>query len=266
LLTEALRGEGAHLLDSNGYRFMAKFEPDDMELAPRDRVCRAIFEEMALTGKSCVYLDLSPLAAKMDLRERFPTVVNACLTEGIDPLHELVPVVPAAHYFCGGVSVDLNGRTSLDGLFAVGEVACTGVHGANRLASSSLLEGLLWGYRAAQAAVEDCKQVSLTDVRAIRPWQSVVNPVAPDPLLIEQDWNSIRSTLWNYAGIVRTRDRLHRGRNDIGYLYHRIEGFYRSAPVSRSLLELRSGIICARLILKAALQNHQSRGCHFRTD
>jgi L-aspartate oxidase len=266
LLTEALRGEGAHLLNANGERFMSKFEPDEMELAPRDRVCRAIFEEMANSAKPCVYLDLAPLAAKMDIEGRFPTVVQACVSEGINPLNELVPVVPAAHYFCGGVSVDLEGRTSLEGLYAVGEVACTGLHGANRLASTSLLEGLLWGYRAAFAAAEDCEKMPPPDVLSIRPWQPVANPIEPDPLLIEQDWNSIRSTMWNYAGIVRTKDRLERGRSDIGYLYHRIEAFYRSAPVSRPLLELRNGIICARLILKAALQNPQSCGCHFRED
>ena len=266
LLTEALRGEGAHLLNGDGDRFMAKFEPGEMELAPRDRVCRAMFEEMANSRSSCVYLDLSPLAAKLDLEERFPTVFHACTAAGIDPLHEMVPVVPAAHHFCGGVSVGLEGRTSLDGLFAIGEVACTGLHGANRLASSSLLEGLLWGYRSAQAAAEDCKRAPATDISSLRHWQPVVNPVEPDPLLIEQDWSSIRTTMWNYAGIVRTRDRLRRARSDMGYLYHRIEAFYRSAPVSRPLLELRSGIICARLILKAALQNPQSCGCHFRID
>jgi L-aspartate oxidase len=266
LLTEALRGEGAHLLNADGNRFMAKLEPIEMELAPRDRVCRAIFEELAQSGMPCVFLDLSPIKAKMDLEERFPTVFNACMEEGIDPRAEPVPVVPAAHYFCGGVSVDLDGRASLEGLYAVGEVACTGLHGANRLASTSLLEGLLWGYRAAKAIADECKIVNLPDVSAIRPWQPVTNPVVPDPLLIEQDWNSVRTTMWNYAGTVRTKDRLERGYSDIGYLYHRIETFYRSAPVSRSLLELRNGIACARMVVKAALQNPQSRGCHFRVD
>jgi L-aspartate oxidase len=266
LLTEALRGEGAHLLDGGGGRFMAKLEPDEMELAPRDRVCRAIFEELALSGKPCVFLDLAPIKAKINIEERFPTVFQACMEEGIDPRAEPVPVVPAAHYFCGGVSVDLDGRASLEGLYAVGEVACTGLHGANRLASTSLLEGLLWGYRAASAIAEECKMAHLPDVSAIRPWQPVMNPVEPDPLLIEQDWNSVRTTMWNYAGIVRTKDRLERGRSDMGYLYHRIEAFYRCAPVSRPLLELRNGIACARMVLKAALQNPQSRGCHFRLD
>jgi L-aspartate oxidase len=266
LLTEALRGEGAVLLNSRGERFMGKSEPAEMELAPRDRVSRAIFDEMAHSGEPCAYLDLSPLSAKMDLEERFPTVFGVCAAEGIDPLRGPVPVVPAAHYFCGGVYVDLDGRTSLDGLFAAGEVACTGLHGANRLASTSLLEGLLWGFRAAEAAAADCRRTPMPDAASIRPWQTVASPVAPDPLLMEQDWASIRSTMWNYAGIVRTRARLQRARSDMGYLYHRIEAFYRSAPVSRPLLELRSGIACARLVLKAALQNPRSCGCHYRID
>jgi L-aspartate oxidase len=266
MLKEALRGEGARLIAANGRRFMADYEPDELELAPRDRVCRAIFEEMANSAEPCVYLDLSPLAAKMDVEEHFPTVFQACIAEDIDPTRGLVPVVPAAHYFCGGVCVDLDGRTSLDGLFAVGEVACTGLHGANRLASTSLLEGLLWGYRAANAAVAECKNLPIPDSASLRPWQPVASPVEPDPLLVEQDWVSIRTTMWNYAGIVRTKDRLERGRNDMGYLYHRIEAFYRSAPVSRPLIELRNGITCARMILKAALQNPQSRGCHYRID
>ena len=156
LLTEALRGEGAHLRNRKGERFMAKYAPAQMELAPRDVVSRAIFQEIATTGDVCVFLDLAPVAARLDLEARFPNVLAACRAEGIEPLRQPIPVVPAAHYFCGGVAVDLDGRTSLPGLFAAGEVACTGLHGANRLASTSLLEGLVWGYRAAEAAVADC--------------------------------------------------------------------------------------------------------------
>jgi len=185
---------------------------------------------------------------------------------GLDPLRQPLPVVPAAHYFCGGVAVDLDGRASLPGLFAVGEVSCTGVHGANRLASASLLEGLVWGYRAGLACAEESRGLALPEPGTLAPWQHVPPGLDPDPLLLEQDWTSIRTTLWNYAGIVRTRDRLLRGRGDMGYLYHRIEAFYRAAPLSRSLLELRNGIICARLIFKAALQNPESRGCHYRLD
>jgi L-aspartate oxidase len=266
LLTEALRGEGAHLVNHSGERFMTRYAPDQMELAPRDVVSRAIFSEMAHTGALCMFLDMAPVAGRLDLEARFPTVMAACRANGLDPYTQPIPVVPAAHYFCGGVAVDLEGRTSLPGLFAVGEVACTGVHGANRLASTSLLEGLVWGYRAAEAAVRDCDDVQTPVDSEIRPWLPAKQPIEPDPLLIEQDWNNIRTTLWNYAGIVRTQARLHRARSDMGYLYHRIEAFYRSAPLSRNLLELRNAIICARLILKAALQNPESRGCHFRLD
>jgi L-aspartate oxidase len=175
-------------------------------------------------------------------------------------------VVPAAHYFCGGVLVDLEGRTSLPGLFAAGEVACTGLHGANRLASTSLLEGLLWGTRGAEAAVRELREVALPDPGELATWRMPEAPQDTDPLLIDQDWGLIRSTLWNYAGIVRTDARLVRAKADLHYLAHRIERFYHEAALSRELLELRSGIICARLILNAALQNPESRGCHYRVD
>jgi L-aspartate oxidase len=266
LLTEALRGEGALLVNRQGERFMAKYAPEQMELAPRHVVSRAIFQEIAATGDVCMFLDLKPVADKMDLDAHFPTVSAACRAEGLDPASQLIPVVPAAHFFCGGVAVDLDGRSSLPGLFAVGEVSCTGLHGANRLASTSLLEGLLWGHRAAEAMVAECREVGHLPLEAFHSWRSVSSPSTPDPVLIEQDWNNIRTTLWNYAGIVRNNARLERARGDMGHLYHRIEAFYRTAPISRSILELRNGILCARLILKAALQNPESRGCHYRLD
>jgi L-aspartate oxidase len=266
LLTEALRGEGAHLVNRKGERFMARYAPEQMELAPRDVVSRAIFQEMAASGEPNVYLDLAPLSARLDLDVHFPTVMAACRAEGLDPHHHPIPVVPAAHYFCGGVLVDLDARTSLPGLFAAGEVACTGLHGANRLASTSLLEGLLWGFRGAEAAVRDLAAAPVPQAAELAEWRMPDQPQETDPLLIDQDWGLIRSTLWNYAGIVRTGARLERAKADLHYLAHRIERFYHEARLSRELLELRSGILCARLILNAALQNPESRGCHYRVD
>lgn len=266
LLTEALRGEGAHLVNRKGERFMHKYAPEQMELAPRDIVSRAIFQELATSGEASVYLDLRPLMAKLDIADHFPTVFAACVAEGLDPLRQPIPVVPAAHYFCGGVLVDLDGQTSLPGLYAAGEVACTGLHGANRLASTSLLEGLVWGYRAAEAIHTELPHIEQPDPQEFAAWQTPANVESPDPLLVEQDWNFIRTTLWNYAGIIRSGARLERGHADMSYFYHRLERFYREAPLSRRILELRSAIICARLILKAALLNKESRGCHYRVD
>lgn len=261
LISEAVRGEGARLKTREGRTFMEKYS-DRKDLAPRDEVSRAIYEEMIDSDSDYVLLDLASYA-KVDIKKRFPNIYRTCLQAGIDITRQPIPVVPAAHYCCGGVWTDLWGRTSLDGLYAVGETACTGVHGANRLASTSLLEGLVWGTRAARALAENLPSVPLFKPSEIHPWYYPRNEEEIDPALINQDWLSIRSTLWNYAGIIRTRKRLERAKADLEYLNHRIEKFYREVHMDENVVALRQGIQVALLITQASLSNPVSRGAHF---
>jgi L-aspartate oxidase len=269
LISEAVRGEGAWLVNASGERFMARYAPEQMELAPRDEVARAIHEEMAATGHPCVYLDLAHHHREsLDITARFPQIHEFLHEQNVEIVRDRIPVVPAAHYACGGVLVDLDGRVpNITGLYAIGEVSCTGVHGANRLASTSLLEGLVWGWKAGAALVADVDQGGAPELREvyarIPAWDSADYEEEVDPVLFRQDWNSIRHTMWNYAGIVRTMKRLKRACDDLGYLNHRIERFYRSTRLSRLLLELRNGIVTARSVAEAARRNPVSRGCHY---
>jgi L-aspartate oxidase len=217
---------------------------------------------MTVSNSNYVYLDLASYA-RVDIKKRFPNIYRTCLQYGIDITKEPIPVVPAAHYCCGGVGVDGWGKTSLKGLFAVGEVSCTGLHGANRLASTSLLEGLVWGTRAAQDIVSHFDPTPPYKPSEIHPWYYPEKEEEIDPALINQDWLSIRTTLWNYAGIIRTKKRLERAKADLEYLHHRIEKFYRAARMDAKLIALRHGIQVALLITHAALSNPTSRGCHF---
>jgi L-aspartate oxidase len=264
LITEALRGEGARLRNKQGELFMQNYSPDYGDLAPRDVVARAIVEEMTKRGDNYVLLDIASFNEEgVNIRERFPTVYKKCLENGIDITVQPIPVVPAAHYFCGGVKTDLWGQTSIKNLYAVGETACTGVHGANRLASISLLEGLVWGNRAARKINADLSDRSASlDFDEVPPWESPVTEEI-DPILISQDWLTIKTTMWNYAGIVRTRKRLNRAQSDMNYLQHRIMEFYKESALTKGLIELRNGIIVARLIIEHALRNKKSRGCHY---
>jgi len=269
LISEAVRGEGAWLLNAAGERFMERYAPEQLELAPRDEVARAIHEELAVTGHPCVYLDLAHHHREgLDVEARFPQIHDFLRRRHIDMATDRIPVVPAAHYACGGVLVDLDGKVpNIDGMYAVGEVSCTGLHGANRLASTALLEGRVWGWKAGAALHQDVDEGRAGDLEAvyarIPEWDSADFEDEVDPVLFRQDWNSIRYTMWNYAGIVRTKKRLKRASDDLGYLNHRIESFYRSTRLSRPLLELRNGIVAARSVAEAARRNPLSRGCHY---
>jgi L-aspartate oxidase len=264
LISETVRGEGARLKTKDGLTFMEKYS-DRGDLAPRDEVTRAIYEEMVETNSNYVLLDLASYA-KVDIPKRFPNIYRTCLRYGVDITKEPIPVVPAAHYCCGGVLVDGWGRTSLRGLYAVGEVSCTGLHGANRLASTSLLEGLVWGTRAARHIVENPGPRLRYKESEIHDWYYPEKMEAIDPALVNQDWVAIRSTMWNYAGIIRTRKRLERARADFDYLRHRIEKFYKEAAMDGKVVGLKQGIQVALMITHAAIANPVSLGAHFRKD
>ena len=261
LITEALRGEGAVLVNAHGDRFMEKVHPR-ASLAPRDVVSRAIHQEMAATGDSCAFLDLSALKPDF-IRERFPYIHDRCREYGVDILREPIPVVPAAHYSCGGVHADMNGRTNVRHLNAIGETGCTGLHGANRLASTSLLECLTSAKFSARADIAEitANRFSLPDPR---PWQSPSRE--PDPTLINQDMMLLQQTMWNYAGIIRSPKRITRARRIVLELREEIQSFYRDCRLSRPLIELRNAVQTALAVVHAATLNPRSKGCHFVTD
>jgi len=262
LLSEALRGEGARITDASGHEFLQDVHPAGA-LAPRDVVARAIHQRMLERDEPYALLDISH-ADPAWVRQRFPGLVRRCLELGFDLTAGPVPIVPAAHYACGGVAVDANGRTSLGHLRAVGEVSCTGVHGANRLASTSLLEGLLWGWRAGKAAAREAARTRERALPEVRAWQPEHEPV--DPALIAQDWLVIRHTMWNYVGLLRSERRLDRAGRILGELRVEIENFYRRGTMSDALLGLRNGVQTALAIRNAASENRVSRGCHYRVD
>ncbi|KHK00463.1 L-aspartate oxidase [Desulfovibrio sp. TomC] len=266
LVTEALRGEGARLVNASGEPFMQRYDPR-ADLAPRDIVTRAILAEMLKTDQDCVYLDVATYVK--DLEKHFPTVYTGCLQLGIDVTKQSIPVVPAAHYFCGGVLTDNTGRTTLERLYAAGECACTGLHGANRLASTSLLECLVWGWSAGQDIGKRAGSKTAIGRRlldSIPDWVSPGSNRNEDPALIAQDWATIRNTMWNYVGINRSSSRLKRAFEDLRELNKHIHDFYRETPLSKAIVDLFHGCQAAYTITIAAMQNRRSLGCHYRVD
>ena len=259
LISEAVRGEGGKLINANGEAFMKRYH-DDAELAPRDVVSRAILEEMIAEKEDCVYLDITNKDEDY-LRNRFPTIFAHCLENKVNMAKEPIPVVPAAHYTCGGVKTDLKGRTNLKRLYAVGEVACTGLHGANRLASTSLLEGLTWGYIAADDILNHINFLDDYSADRIKDWSEAHEEA--DLALIAQDQMTLRQTMWNYVGLSRSQNRLARARAMFIELQDEISKFYKNAKLHDELIGLRNGVEVAFMVLNASLRNKQSVGCFY---
>ncbi|MBR9980287.1 MAG: L-aspartate oxidase [Desulfatitalea sp.] len=261
LISEAVRGEGAILIDQKGRPFMADYAPQK-DLACRDVVARAIDTELKKSGADSVFLDITHKPADL-IRERFPNIHAKCLEFGIDITRDPIPVVPAAHYMCGGVVTDIHGRTDINNLYAVGETACTGLHGANRLASNSLLEALVYAEAAAQAVVEQLKANAGQSPQPLPPWDDVGTSDSDEMIMVTHGWDEIRRLMWNYVGIVRSDKRLERARRRIEFIQNEIHDYYWHFTVVPDLIELRNIATVADLIIQCASHRKESRGLHY---
>ena len=264
LISEALRGFGAVLKDSRGVEFMDRYHPLK-SLATRDIVARAIDNELKKSGDSCVYLDIRHVPAART-RRHFPLIYGRCKELGIDITRDLIPVVPAAHFLCGGIKVDTNGQSTIPNLYACGEVACTGIHGANRLASNSLLEALVFSRRASDEAIARVRSVSLADRGSIPPWDDSGTIDNEEWVLLSHNINELQSVMWDYVGIVRSNLRLQRAMRRVSFLEKETENFYKRTRITPRLLELRNLVTTAKLVVTSAIKRHESRGLHYTTD
>ena len=263
LISEAVRGEGGKLVLPDGVRFMDRHDPR-AELAPRDIVARAIDFEMKKSGLDCIYLDISH-KEKDYLTKHFPAIYERCLSFGVDMATDPIPVVPAAHYTCGGITTDLNGQTDLAGLFALGENACTGLHGANRLASNSLLECVVFAERAA-GIISDYLETPLSSPADPEPWDESQVTDPAELVVVAHNWDELRRSMWDYVGIVRTSRRLQRAANRLNVLTEEIRDFYSNFKVNQDLLELRNLVLVSELIVRCAAMRKESRGLHYTLD
>ena len=262
LITEALRGEGAKLLLPNGKRFMQHFD-ERAELAPRDIVARAIDHEMKRLGAECVYLDISH-KSRAFIKSHFPTIYEKCKQFDIDITRQPIPVVPAAHYTCGGVMIDLDGQTDIQNLYAIGEVTYSGLHGANRMASNSLLECMTFAMSSARHITATLN--STEKPGRLKNWDESLVTDSDEEVVVSHNWDELRRFMWDYVGIVRSNKRLERALNRTSLLKREINDYYGNFRVTPDLLELRNLVVVAELIIRSALSRHESRGLHYTLD